>query len=167
MISLHSEKSKLKKIFNQLFEVTELKVTEDLEGRDAFDYIPSKVYGAASYPPKKYLTKDYIEYCESNQGLTNLDIFIMLCVQVGGAIQYLPMKDELDRAERYREDYYDMYIETRKEFNKFKETERLPEGDVEDELRKVRAELAELKKRNAQLEKLQDKVRDLSKHLVV
>lgn len=165
MITLYTERKKIMDVFNQLFksiEPKELK-TDVFVGED-FDYIPYQVYGAASFSPKDYLNLENLNYSRDEQGISYLDTFIKLCIQVGGAMQYNVLSKEIKSLEIDKDYYLNMYIEMSKKYDNLR-LEVMPKGDVNDELIKVRKELRDLTNEVNALRILKNKVKNLTKYV--
>ena len=165
MRTLYTERKKLLKVFKQMFEpIVPKELSTDVVVGTDFDYIPYQVSGAASHSANEYLELDNLNYHRDEQGISYLDTFIKLCVQVGGTMQWEPLTKEIEILKKGKDDYFDMYIESCKERNKEK-ANAMPEGGIHDELRKVRQELEEAKVELHRLGRIEKRAIELSKVL--
>ena len=167
MTTLHQTKSKLRKLANQLFEITPKELTEDVELNGDFDYIKSDVHGVVSFSPKQQVTLDNLNYQRDEQGRDYFSIFLTIAVQAGVYMGFEQKQKELDEmtknyenereyAKEIREDYSDSIKQLR--------LNQMPSGELSDEIIKLREEISKLKKENQELSAYKTKVVELTNY---
>jgi len=149
-MDFYTTKQNLTKVAAKLFDYKpiDLKGDVDLEGK--FDYIKYDIYGVRSFSPSQQMEKENLEYNRDEQGRDFFSSFLTLVIQAGVYLGQ-QMDKEIEDMKRELENEKKFHNYARDECKKLKRNQ-MGKGTVEDEVVKLRKELAERDKKIHHLE---------------
>lgn len=151
MIQLYDVKQNLLKIASKVITYTNNELTGDVDLEKKFDFIKSEVYGVVSFSPQENFELENLNYSRDDQGRDYFSSFITLAIQCGVAMGHEQKNKEISELKEN--------LKTEKELKQFlfsdiKElrNNQLPkDGDLSEEIIKLRKEISELKEQNTKL----------------
>ena len=159
--NFYNAKQELLKIAKQLFTYEMKELEGDVNIGELFDCITYKIYGAASFGPKKQMEKANLEYSRDDQGRDFLNSFLTLVIQSGVKLGHLELEKEMEDLKsklEYQREKADMYMDSYSKQIEELRHHKMPEGTLEDEIVSLRKQLDEEKMKNHTLSRYKDMV---------
>ena len=151
MIQLYDVKQNLLKLASKVITYTNNELTCDVDLEKKFDFIKSEVYGVVSFSPQENFELENLNYSRDDQGRDYFSTFITLAIQCGVAMGHEQKNKEISGLEKNVDEYKECIDEYFSEIKELRNKQLPKDGDLSEEIIKLRKEISELKEQNTKL----------------
>lgn len=158
-MEFYETKQNLLKLASKLFKYQPKKLTKDVDTEGMFDHIKSDVHGVVSFSPAETMKLQNLNYQRDQQGRDYFSSFLTIAIQAGVWLGFKTKEKEIaDLMDRLvsEKELRKSYGESLRSANEKLSINVMSEGELEDEIRKLRTRIQDVENENSRLSRYKD-----------